>query len=411
MEKSVTCCLFTSSHAAYDDRIFHKEALSLQKAGYRVVVIVRGQNVPAESNGVSLVGYRLPSFPRRLGLGRLICLIALVRLGFRADADVYHCHTPDLLLSAVLIQLAQRVLRRKRVFIIHEIRDFYLHEAYLDRNLTRRQRFGLALRECWDRFLERRCDHIVGVEETKVARPLSYGIPRDRVTVVENYVQPEVFVARPKRFDPNRFVVAYEGGLSNYRGIDKLAEACVTLAARCGVRVTLLLAGRWNSSDEAKRFEDYCAQNRDSLDLRSLGWIPHVEIPRMLTEADVCCTVFFSKRYERVLSGKAGPIKLYEYMACGKPIIASDLPALRYVVEKARCGVLVDRAGGAQAIADALEHYYRNPGSLAEHGANGRRAVEQWFHWPIAERKLLDVYAALLARRGPRPRQDGDDHR
>ena len=136
--------------------------------------------------------------------------------------------------------------------------------------------------------------------------------------------------------------------------------------------------------------------------LRHVGWIPHLAIAKLLAGADVCCSVFYSRRYEKVLSGKAGPIKLYEYMACGKPIIATHHTAMRHVIEKAHCGVLVDPVQGAEAIAEALEFYYSNPERLREHGTNGRRAVEQWFNWSIAEKRLYHIYAELLTRMSQR---------
>jgi len=399
MQTINTCCQLTSSHDSCDDRIFYKESVSLRRAGYDVVIVAPTDNVPKETHGVRFHGYTNKEMPRRFGLGRLYKAIVIVRLGFKVNADIYHCHEPDLLFPAMLIRLGQLMLRRKRVFIIHEIRDFYLQEAYLDQNLSFFEKLRLSLRECWDRFVEWRCDQIIGVEETKVERPLSYGITADRISVIENYVRLELFQAQPKIFNPSDFVVAYEGGLSYSRGIDKLAQACVVLGSKIGIRVRLVLAGRWSSQEEEIEFTSYCAENRKFLELHTLGWLPHISVPQVLAQADICCTVFFSKRYDKVLSGKAGPIKLYEYMACGKPVIASNLGALRYTIEKAQCGILVDVAGGASAIATALEFYYTHPEYIKEHGENARRAAEKFFNWEIAEKKLLDIYARLLSQK------------
>ncbi len=398
VQSTATCCLLSSSHDACDDRMFYKEAVSLRQAGYDVVIISPAHNVPQETHGVRFLGSIPGRSPLGYRLGLLWKSLATAWLGLKVNAEVYHCHTADLLFPAILIRLGQRLFRGKRVFIIHEIRDFYLQEAYLDSKLGRKQRVYLALRERWDRFHQRRCDHIVGPEETKVERPLSYGIPPHRVSVIENYVRPELFSVRVKIFDPHNFVVGYAGGLSCHRGIDKLAEACAILGARHRVKVTLLLAGRWSPETDAQRVADFCARNTQFLNLRVLGWLPHLAVSEALAQVDVCCALFFSRRYEKVLSGKAGPIKLYEYMASGKPVIATDLSALRYVIEKAQCGTLVNAAGGAEAVARALEHYYTNPQRMIEHGTNGRRAVEQWFSWRNPEKRLLRIYAEMLSQ-------------
>jgi glycosyltransferase involved in cell wall biosynthesis len=95
------------------------------------------------------------------------------------------------------------------------------------------------------------------------------------------------------------------------------------------------------------------------------------------------------------LSGKAGPIKLYEYMASGKPVIATDFKALKYVIEKEKCGFIVDRKSGIDRIVKAIEFYFKTPENIYIHGKNGRLAVEREYNWSVSERKLLRIYRSL----------------
>lgn len=399
-KQPVKCCLMTSRHPTFDHRIFHKEAPSLQKAGYDVAVIGRWDDPPAAIRGVALFAFSaLQTWMLRLRLRWLFKMLKVVPIGFRVNADVYHCLTEDMLPSALVLRFLQRVFRRKRAFVIHEIRDFYLREAFLDKPPGFRKRIRLAIWEFFDRIMQRCCDFIIGTEDSKLALSRSYGIPEDRLIVIPHYVQLELFSLETKQFDPRNYVVAYSGGLSFYRGIDKLAEACVAVAKRRGIRIQLRLVGIWHAKKEQEEFDKYCEDHRSWIDVQYKGYIPHADVAGVLAPADVCCSVFCSKRYARVLSGKEPPVKLYEYMACGKPTIASDLPGLRYNIEKGECGLLVDVAGGTNAIADAIEYYYDNPEVMREHGANGRRAAGEWFCWPIAEKMLLDLYARLLSQR------------
>jgi glycosyltransferase involved in cell wall biosynthesis len=81
-------------------------------------------------------------------------------------------------------------------------------------------------------------------------------------------------------------------------------------------------------------------------------------------------------------------------MAAGIPVIASDFPAWREIVERNRCGVCIDPFDSA-AIAGAIDYFVLNPGAARRMGENGRRAVLEKYNWSIEEKKLCDFYAAL----------------
>jgi glycosyltransferase involved in cell wall biosynthesis len=94
---------------------------------------------------------------------------------------------------------------------------------------------------------------------------------------------------------------------------------------------------------------------------------------------------------------EAGPNKLFEYMAAGLPVIASDFPAWRPIVEGNDCGLCVDPADPA-AIARAILYLAENPGRRAEMGANGRRAVMERYNWEAEGRRLIAAYERLTRR-------------
>jgi glycosyltransferase involved in cell wall biosynthesis len=200
-----------------------------------------------------------------------------------------------------------------------------------------------------------------------------------------------------KKFDPNNFVLGYVGGLSYARGIKDLAMAAFQFAKKYKIKPKLLLIGKFLSPKEEKDFLTYCEEIKGTVDVEIKGWLPHHEIPKEIGKMDICFVLFSnSKRYEKVLSGKAGPIKLYEYMASGKPIIATDFKALKCIIEKERCGLVVDRKSGIDGIVKAIEFYFKTPENIYIHGKNGRLAVEREYNWFVSERKLLRIYTKLI---------------
>jgi glycosyltransferase involved in cell wall biosynthesis len=91
----------------------------------------------------------------------------------------------------------------------------------------------------------------------------------------------------------------------------------------------------------------------------------------------------------------AQPNKMFEYMSAGLPLIASDFPLWREIVEGNDCGVCVDPADPA-AIAEAIDRLVENPDLARRMGENGQRAVHERYNWAIEEKKLLALYDTVL---------------
>ena len=99
------------------------------------------------------------------------------------------------------------------------------------------------------------------------------------------------------------------------------------------------------------------------------------------------------------------PNKLFQYMAAGIPVVASDFRQVRDVVEGAGSGVVVDTTR-PDAIARALRRILADPFEAATMGALGRAAVEERFNWEASAAILRDVYEATCGR----PRGRMSDH-
>ena len=93
------------------------------------------------------------------------------------------------------------------------------------------------------------------------------------------------------------------------------------------------------------------------------------------------------------------PIKLFEYMAAGIPVVASDFPLWRQIVQDADCGLCVDPLDPA-AIAQAIRELLADEARAQVLGMNGRRAVEQHYQWSVEAAKLLTLYRQLAQAAG-----------
>ncbi len=100
------------------------------------------------------------------------------------------------------------------------------------------------------------------------------------------------------------------------------------------------------------------------------------------------------------LGGEGVPKTLLEAAACGRPIVATDVPGCREIARANRNALLVP-PGDAAALADALEILIKDPELRRRFGAEGRVLVEQEFSGDLVGRKTVELYERLTNRNRP----------
>jgi glycosyltransferase involved in cell wall biosynthesis len=85
---------------------------------------------------------------------------------------------------------------------------------------------------------------------------------------------------------------------------------------------------------------------------------------------------------------------MFEYMAAGLPVIASDFPLWRSIIEKAKCGICVDQTNPKE-IRDKIESLISDTDKLKQMGINGRKAVDEEYNWEVEENKLINFYKSF----------------
>ena len=85
---------------------------------------------------------------------------------------------------------------------------------------------------------------------------------------------------------------------------------------------------------------------------------------------------------------------MFEYMAAGLPVVSSDFPLWKDIVQKSACGLCVDPLN-TTAIAEAINYILTHPEEAKEMGENGKRAVLEHYNWHNEEQKLLAIYHKL----------------
>jgi glycosyltransferase involved in cell wall biosynthesis len=364
----------TSVHHPFDVRIFRKQCATLSRAGSEVVLVAAH-----EASG-TFDGVRLRALPRPRGrLERMTRTgFALFRAALRERADLYHVHDPELLPWAQLLRLSGRAV----VFDMHEnVPESLLSKAWIPPALRRPARLGY-------RALERVLLSGLPVVFAEHSYAQHYPWVRRRVCVLNMPLVAELMDVREQKLaQPS---VGYLGSVTPERGSAGTLEALGLLRA-AGREVRFECLGPMEPAHEAA-LRSRAAQLGVGVNLP--GRVPASEGWRQMARCHVglallACLPNYVESY---------PTKLFEYMALGLPVLASDVPLYRGIVERFGCGRCVDPARPA-AIAEAIAWLLDHPQEASAMGARGRRAVLEHYSWEREFAKLWAFYGRLLPLR------------
>ncbi len=175
------------------------------------------------------------------------------------------------------------------------------------------------------------------------------------------------------------------GGITAIRGIKEMVKAVELIPAEWGVR--LILAGKFSPP----ALEDDVSAMAGWSNVEYIGWQSRDEVADLLSKARIGLVLL----HPTLNYMDAYPIKLFEYMAAGIPVVASDFPLWRKIVSDIGCGLLVDPLD-PQAIADAVRWLLAHPVEAELMGKRGQDAVINKYNWNTESRKLLGVYQSLV---------------
>jgi glycosyltransferase involved in cell wall biosynthesis len=391
-QRSLRVVMLLENYAYPADVRVRNEGEALARAGHRVTVIApRGEGEPANDTiaGVAVRRFRLPETPDTVAGITLEYAIAHAQLYARGiwelvrGADVVHLHNPpDTLFGVALVA---RLLGRKAVYDHHD-----LGPELFEAKFGAESRLVSLLRRAQRRSV-RSVDVAIATNESQ--RELLAGMARSgtRVVVVRNGPRQatlaETSAARGGVLDDPRLV--FLGTLGSQDGVDRLPVLMQALAGDHGLPgATLTVIGDGpRAAPLAEAFR--AAGVADRVDLR--GWVPHADVPRLLAEADICldpaeCTP---------LNHRSTMIKISEYLAAHRPVVAHELLETRFTAGDAALYVPCQADG---EMAAQVARLAGDPDLRRSLAAKAAERVPELV-WERSEENLVTAYDRL-ARAG-----------
>lgn len=371
----------------HDTRV-EKEARTLRDAGYRVTVVchaAQGLPMTDDQDGIAVVRVQRPS-GRVPGL-RFLQFARVLRSTLEdAAPDILHAHDSDALGPIAT------TARRLDVPFVYDAHELWLGRPPRDRGLPYRVAYRAWYAALERNLLPKATAHIT--VSPPIARHLERHYRIDRVEVVPNYPEDKrPVVERDIRQLTDALpaaapIILHLGAFLPDRGLEQVVEALRDVPM---AHLVLLGAG-----PRGVELERYAATHGVETRVHPLPAVPSDDVISYAASATVGIAPI---RPTTLNNAYSLPNKLFQYMAAELPVVASNLPQLREVIEGSGAGVTID-TGSAASIAAALRDLLGDRDRLAAMGRNARKAVDERYNWATSAATLREVYERVAPHGG-----------
>lgn len=366
IKNKLSIVMLANGHPTFDIRIFIKESQSLTKAGYSVSIITPNET-DDERNGIRILAVSIVNGGwRKL----LITPWNILRRSLKQPKDsIFHIQDSNILLVGV----ALKILGRRVIYDAHEdtpLQISYQHwlPGFLKLPYTW---FYLSL------------EKISGIlfDKIIVAEPIiAKYFPVRKTILVRNFPIVDSFkVPNIKPYTQRKVRLVSVGTLTRVRGLFEMLNGA-KVARQKYPDFEFILGGKFSPQELEQEV-------KGNYSFEFIPWVSHSDLVKLLLDSRI--GIIIPHPIERYKTNY--PVKLFEFMAAGIPVIASKEGESAHFVNEARCGILVDPLN-IEEIGEAIIWLFQNTDEAEAMGKRGQKLIFEKYNWEIESRQLLEVY-------------------
>lgn len=225
-----------------------------------------------------------------------------------------------------------------------------------------------------------------------------YDVPLSNIVVIENGANTDLFrpmdkvtVKKELNLDIRNNFICFVGSLAIWHGVKYFISAMPLILKVCPNTRALIVGPKSLTSELISLTNQLGVSDKTTF----TGRIPYEKVPWYINASDICVIPScLDKRMQRI---GLSSLKLCEYLACGKPVVASRISGFEFIEEN-DCGYLVNQEC-PEELADAIIALLRDPVSKQRMGENGRKYVFKNRSWEIQSKKVAEVCENVIQER------------
>ena len=221
-----------------------------------------------------------------------------------------------------------------------------------------------------------------------------YHVEETKLVVISNGANTDFFRPLAKTecrrrlgLESNAFYVGFVGTFLPWHELETLVDAARRVKEQGYSQVKFQLVGEGTQKPALmSKVRQYGLERH----IQFTGRAPYELVPVHMNAFDVCYISIMNYQ------GAVSPLKLYEYLACGRPVIAGRVEGLTQVIEEGRCGYLFE-PGNAGELVERILQSASPKAPLDEMGRNGRRLVEEKYSWRCVANSIMAILQQIRA--------------
>lgn len=368
-------CQITSMHDWDDDRIYQRACLGLARNGHEVhLVSERPKKIPLNNQ---IIFHWIE--PRTGAKRRWFSSKEAIEKAIKIKADVYHFHDPDLLPH--VLKLKRKIPNSNVIYDIHE------NYAGRFKNWGLPSFLGFFFR-IYEKSRMSKMDGFTVVSSSMKSLFNSVNKPS---IIIRNST--DIHRLSNLEFNnnekPDHQIIYTSGTNSHARNCLQTVKSLKYINLH-NINFKMLFVGRYEEGIKEEMYEQAKIDTKEYL-LEIEGMLPWEDNFVRTTKA-FCGCVF----YEDNPNNRVGiPNRLFEYMYCELPVVATNFPELRKIVEDTKCGILVD-SEDPESIAKAFTFLLKNPIKAKKMGQRGKKAIETQYGYHVDLKNMIEFYKSLM---------------
>jgi glycosyltransferase involved in cell wall biosynthesis len=395
-ELTMNIGMIFDKHFPPDIRV-EKEAGALAKAGHKIYIFSKGRGTDPyeeEKEDFTIVRFNINKYKTLKNFARDYKIITFINPVWKKgiehfikkyDIDAIHVH------DLPFVKTAYAVAKKYGIPIIADYHEnFPAHiQALSGQNLTKKERYyhSYARWAKYEENISHKVDRVIVVaEEYRQHLIKEHNVPPDNITIVQNTIDINMFDVTLKNTNEDsadEFILSYVGSYGPHRGLDVVIKAMPQVVSQIP-NAKLVIVGRGTNQQELEKISKLMAVEGS---VEFYEWVPYEKLIKEFMKASIGLIPHHSSEH----TDSTIPNKLFEYMYFKTPLLVSDCPPLKRIIDETKSGI-VFRAGDAQDFAEKVLEIYHDPDN---YGEMGNKAVVEKYNWDVDSKNLVDLYKSV----------------
>ncbi len=369
--------LLNTWHNSYDDRVFYHQAKSLAESGYTVLIISAKEEMVEEHGNITINSFNGSNLNRNDKIKKII--------------DYLEAFSPVCIIcdSPLAVTASYKYKKNHPVKIVYDITEWYPSKIHLQYTKGLKKLFRFFALVLVNLSAGLKSDSFIFGEYYKSIeyRMLFRWKPYARIPYYPDTDYIQYFPLEEIKTEIN---LLYSGKINADKGIDTVIKAIKQAAVQCPeIQFKLKIIGNFPTTEDQSCFSNLTARLTTNIHISIVDSLPFPEFCKTIGDTHL----FFDLRKRDFENTHCLPIKLFYYLGCGRPVIYSDLKAIRKEVMNINFGYLCN-PNDIHSVAGHIMDYINQPGLYTEHATNALNISKAKYNWNAIENDFISFIAS-----------------